>query len=391
MQSDADSYPRPPIEADRRQCASLHQFVPALIPRDATGNHTLLLRDALRAAGYESQIFVEATHDELVGETIRFEEYPRLAKPGDVLLYQFSTSSKIADFLMRRAEPLVLNYHNVTGPEHYEEWEPVTALRAREARSELNRLASRAVLGIADSTFNANELIEAGCAQTVVVPVLTDTNAKFRQPDEITKIRLERLKANGGRDWLFVGRLVASKGHHDLIKALWAYRRLYDRDARLHLVGSTPSRSYLNSLRSFRDDLNLQNAVFFTGEISDSSLASYLNAADVYVSLSVHEGFGVPLLEAMHASLPTVVLDVGGVAETVGDAAMLIEHREPAYVATCVHRLLEDDRLVEMLALNAKERARELSLERCAKLAVEAISRVAGVASADRVSEVGDR
>ncbi len=357
--------------------ASVHQFVPALIPRDATGNHTLLLRDALRNAGWDSQIFVEATHDELVGETIRFEEYPRLAQPGDVLIYQFSTSSKVAEFLMERSEPLILNYHNVTAPQHYEVWEPATANRVRDAKAQLRRLAPRAVLGIADSTFNARELVEAGCSRNVVVPVLTDARRASRQLDELTGVRLAKLKDNGGSDWLFVGRLVPSKGQHDLIKVLWAYRRLYDPRARLHLVGSTPSRSYLNALRSFSEDLDLSGGVFFSGEISDPSLASYFAACDVYVSLSAHEGFGVPLIEAMEAKLPIVALNVGGVAETLNNAGMLIERKEPTYVATCVHKILTDERLGVYLARKASIRSGELSLERCSKLALDAISSVA--------------
>ena len=97
---------------------SVHQFVPALLPRDATGDHTRALRDALRAAGWSSDIYVEAAHDELQHEATYFEEYPSRARPGDVLVYQLGTSSPVAEFLLGRDEPLVLDYHNVT-PESF--------------------------------------------------------------------------------------------------------------------------------------------------------------------------------------------------------------------------------------------------------------------------------
>ncbi|HXW38626.1 MAG TPA: hypothetical protein VEJ44_02945, partial [Acidimicrobiales bacterium] len=232
---------------------AVHQFVPALIPRDATGIHTLLLRDALRSVGWRSEIFAEATHDELAGESFKIHRYPDMAAEDDVLVYQFSTSSMVADFLLHRPEILVLDYHNITAPALYEPWEPATARRSAAAIEQLGRLAPRAVLGLADSPFNEADLRAAGCARTAVVPVLVDLHRVASGSDPFTLQRLSEAKAPGGGDWLFVGRLVPSKAQHRLVQALWAYRRLYDPDARLHLVGSAPSRSYLLALRAYAE------------------------------------------------------------------------------------------------------------------------------------------
>ena len=103
---------------------AVHQFVPALLPRDATGDHTLALRDALRAEGWQSDIYVEAAHDELQHEASYFEEYTRRSRPGDVLIYQASTGSPVAEFLLGRPETLVLDYHNITPASFYAPWEP---------------------------------------------------------------------------------------------------------------------------------------------------------------------------------------------------------------------------------------------------------------------------
>ena len=106
---------------------AVHQFVPAYIPRDATGTHTRLLREALREAGWRSEIYAEATHDELVGDARPIGRYAEEARPGDVGVYQFSTSSMVADLLLARPEPLILDYHNVTAPELYGNWDPASA------------------------------------------------------------------------------------------------------------------------------------------------------------------------------------------------------------------------------------------------------------------------
>ena len=149
-------------------------------------------------------------------------------------------------------------------------------------------------------------------------------------------------KARGGADLLFVGRIVPSKGQHELVKALWAYRRLYDPAARLHLVGGSSSFAYLKALRGFIAELGLADAVRITGDVSDAALAAYFAAADVYLSLSAHEGFGVPLVEAMAAGVPVVARRVGAVAETVGDAALVLAGTDPSYVAAAVHRVRTD-------------------------------------------------
>ena len=351
---------------------AVHQFVPALIPRDATGSHTLLVRQALREAGWRSEIFAEATHDELLGETIQVEGYAARAEPGDVLLYQFSTSSMVADLLAARTEPLVLDYHNLTDPSLNAPWDRASAERSAKARLQLAELAPRSVLGIADSAFNERDLLAAGCPRTAVVPVLVDLGRLSGPADDRLVERLRGAWSN----WLFVGRIVPSKAQHRLIEALWAHRRLYGGNSRLHLVGAAPSRRYLASLRAFVDDLGLRDAVRLTGEVSDAQLGAYFAAADVYVSTSVHEGFGVPLVEAFRAGVPVVAAAAGAVAETVGDGGLVLERSDPTLVAAAVERVLGDEALRGRLRRAGVRRLEALGQGR--QRLIEAIATVAG-------------
>ena len=142
----------------------------------------MLLRQALREAGWRSEIYAEATHDELVGESIPVERYPEQAAPGDVCLYQFSTSSMVAEFLAGRPEPLILDYHNLTAPELLETWDPAGAARSAAAQHQLALLAPRAELGLADSAYNEADLVAAGCRRTAVVPVLVDFDRLAARP-----------------------------------------------------------------------------------------------------------------------------------------------------------------------------------------------------------------
>ena len=234
---------------------AVHQFVPALSPHDATGTHTLRTRDALRAAGWRSDIFAEAIHDDLTGEAFKYWTYPEHAAEGDVALYQFTTSSVVARYLLERELPLIVDFHNFTGPELFAGWEPHSVVRAARAGEELEQLAPRAILGVADSGFNEETLQRAGCRRTVVVPVLADYRRVTAEPDPRVLDELEELAAGGGTEILFVGRIVPSKAQHELVKTLWTYRRLYDPQARLHLLGGTSSYDYNKSLQEFVADL----------------------------------------------------------------------------------------------------------------------------------------
>ena len=324
---------------------AVHQFIPTLNPHDATGTHTLKLRDALRAAGWHSEIFAEAIHDDLAALAYKHWMYPEHAAEGDVAVYQFTTSSAVAPYLAEHGLPLILDFHNFTGPEYFAGWEPRSVARAARAAEELALLAPEALLGLAKSRFSEQELRRAGCRRTAVVPVLADYGRVTATPDPRVAAELARLRAGGGADILFVGRVVPSKAQHELVKALWAYRRLYDDRARLHLVGGTSSFEYSKALLGFVHDLGLTGAVRLTGEVSDASLAAYFGAADVYLSLSAHEGFGVPLVEAMVAGVPVVTRGAGAVADTVADAALVLAAADPSYVAAAVHRACTDERL----------------------------------------------
>jgi glycosyltransferase involved in cell wall biosynthesis len=355
---------------------AVHQFIPALNPHDATGTHTLKLRDALRQAGWRSEIFAEAIHDDLAAQAYKHWMYPEHAAEGDVAIYQFTTSSAVAGYLAEHGLPLILDFHNFTGPEYFAGWDPDSVQRAATAAEELALLAPRAVLGLAKSPFSEAELHRAGCRRTAVVPVLADYGRVTGSPDPRVAAELAGLRAGGGADILFVGRIVPSKAQHELVKALWAYRRLYDPQARLHLVGGTSSFEYTKALDSFVHDLGLSSAVLLTGEVSDASLAAHFGAADVYLSLSAHEGFGVPLVEAMVAGVPVVTRGAGAVAETVADAALVLAAADPAYIAAALHRVCTDDRLRAALTAAGRRRAADLAGDAAPAQIVDAVASV---------------
>ena len=159
--------------------SGIHHFVPMLHRGDAVGRHTLRLRDLMVARGIDSRIYVELVDPETESETLLASSYPEHSQPGDVLLYQFATSSAMAAWLAARRETLVVNYHNITPPELLAPWDNHLALGQLRAQGELGLLVQRAALAVADSHYNRDHLVAAGFKETAVVPPSAALGATF--------------------------------------------------------------------------------------------------------------------------------------------------------------------------------------------------------------------
>lgn len=337
----------------------MHQFIPSFVARDAIGGHALQVQSVLRGMGLSSDVYVANASSEHAAISRPYDSYrPR---PGDWMLYQASTGHRMADWLLEQTPPLLVNYHNVTPPALLETWEPGLADEVAEGRRQIGKLAVAARHAIAVSRYNAAELDELGYRSTSVVPLILDLDAQAAEPDRVTLDWLARGKERGGVDLVFVGRIVPNKAQHELVKVLAAYRRAYDPRARLHLVGGAASPNYLRALRRFVGALDLWDAVDLAGSVSDAERAAYYAGADVLVCLSDHEGFCVPILEAMHAGVPVVAYGSTAIPETVAGAGVVLPAKTPALVAAAVHRVVSDSDLRGRLVDAGRARAEEFS------------------------------
>lgn len=342
----------------------IDQIIPSLASRDAIGGHVLQLRDLLRSTGYQSDIYYgNATSDRLDHgfPVSRLGDRP---SSGRVLLYQLSIGSGVADIFRERSERKFVNYHNITPAGLLESWVPEVGEEVRWGRAQLRDLAPVTEFAIADSNFNERELQEAGYRSTTTVPLLIDLDGFAGAPDKSLAARLAAEKAEGGADLLFVGKVSPHKGQHDLVKALAAYRRLYDPDARLHLVGGAISDDYRLAVERFAAELDLLDAIDIAGSVTHEELIAYYEASDVFVCLSNHEGFCVPLIEAMYHRLPIVGYANTAVPETVQSAGLILPNKEPARVAAAIDRVISDSRLRSALGDAASDRVASFALGR---------------------------
>lgn len=354
------------------------QVIPSLASRDAIGVHSLHLRDGLRAAGIDSDIFYGSYTQDVQGEGKPVTDLGRATRDR-WLLYQSSIGSPVFDILAARPEPKLVNYHNITPANLLRDWEPAVGYEVSLGRTQLARLASQSRFAVADSAFNETELHALGYTDTAVVPLLIDMQSKSDEPDrELGAALAHRKRRDGGADLLYVGKISPHKAPHDLVKMLDVLRRTDDPAARLHLVGSPLGETYEPALRAFIDELGLDGAVTLTGSVSGAELEAYFRAADVFVLASDHEGFCVPLAEAMGHGVPIVAYGVAAVPETVGGAGLVLADKSAVPFAAAVGRVLRDARLREILSSAGLRRAAGFDLAASTRRFVTLVQQAVG-------------
>ena len=345
----------------------IHQFLPVLRKGDATGDHTLRIRDVLRDMGIVSHVWCQHndTRDRRLARDFRdFDNY-RPSGP-TWILYQASTGSPVADYVLGRPERKLIDYHNMSPAHLWEPWEPHRAVELEMGRRQLAALAKETELALADSAYNELELIDLGYHNTAVVPILLELEELATEADTDLLRRLVDEKAGGGSTWVFVSQIMPHKAQHDLIKAFSVYRRVFDPQARLYIAGFPGCMGYYDALEAFVAELDLDDAVRIHAPVPEAEKMAYYAAADVYVSLSEHEGFSVTALEAMAHDLPVVAYGAAAVPATVADAGVVLRDKTPTVVATAVHRVVSDHDLRARLTANGRRRIQDFRLEKTA-------------------------
>ena len=335
----------------------VHQFTAVLAPRDAVGQHTLSVDSLLREMGAETQIFAAHVHPEVKTRGCDFREHAASPRP-DLVIYQASIGSPVGDHVLSLQTPLVLNYHNMTPAEFFDPWDPAVSAELDHGRRQLARLAHRAEYAIADSQYNADELLDLGMEphEVVVSPVL------FSPLWESVGDGVSPVSPEGEQvTLLFVGRLSPNKCQQDLVGVLAGVRAL-GVDARLVLVGGVSSSGFVDAVVGLAGELGVSDSLVVAGSVSEAELVGWYEAADVFVSASEHEGFCVPVVEALGFGLPVVAFGAAAVPETLGGAGLVFGEKSPGVVAEAVVRVVSDVGVREGLVERGLVRARELGL-----------------------------
>jgi glycosyltransferase involved in cell wall biosynthesis len=310
----------------------VHQLVAALSYGDAISNEALAIQAHLRRAGFASDIFAEKVHPRMAHLARPLWEYAEVSSPQTVCVFHFSIGSAAGRLIHAAPDRLVCIYHNITPGEWFLRFHPHLAGLCYHGRRELAAFAARTELGLADSEFNRRELEAAGFARTAVLPIVMDLERYRRPPSAVVR----RLYDDGRTNVLFVGRIIPNKKIDDLIRVFAFYQRYGNPRSRLLLVGDHRGHErYYDRLEEMTRALRLEEVVF-TGHVDDDELLAYYSLADVFLCLSEHEGYCVPLVEAMEFRVPVIAYDAGAVRETLRGGGVLLTEKPPDMVAELV-------------------------------------------------------
>jgi glycosyltransferase involved in cell wall biosynthesis len=340
---------------------SVHQWLPAAHRGDAVGDSARRVRDLLRGMGHTSDIFA-LTIDEDMRDVVRpFTRGEACA--GDVTIYHFAVPSPLTDAFRRLRSGRVLQYHNITPPHFFAPYDPGIFRLTTLGRQELATLAGATDVALGDSDFNRQELASLGFTNTGVMPIAVTTERLTEAPPHPG---LDALLCDGLTNFLFVGRMVPNKKVEDIIRLAEQFKRYIDAQYRFIFVGRTDGvPKYYAMIRALveRYDM-LPERFWFTGAVSDWELATYYRRASVYLSMSEHEGFCVPLVEAMAMDVPILAYASTAVPETLGGAGVTFFPKDLEYAAELLGQIAFDPDMRQKVIAGQRRRLADFSEER---------------------------
>jgi glycosyltransferase involved in cell wall biosynthesis len=333
---------------------ALHQIIVGATAGDAITDHALAIRRWLRARGRESDIYAVHIHPSVAREVRPLDRF-RPGRREKLVIFHHSVGDPAVARIAALDLSLILVYHNITPSHYFTGIDPAWAGRADLGRRQLTALAPKTRLAVAVSAYNAHDLRQAGFETVAIVPLPLESE-RYSLPSD--PVLAATLGAAPGPLLLFVGRLAPNKRQEDLVKLLYFVRRRTP-DARLALVGDPWEVGYGNYLSDMARVAGLESALLLPGKVSQQELVTYYREADLFVSMSEHEGFGLPLIESMLLGLPVMAYAAGAVPATVGDAGILFRHKHYPALAELAHLILTDDAWRQALTARGSRRAAE--------------------------------
>lgn len=337
------------------------QLIPTIAFGDAVGNDAVALKEVISSMGYETGIYAESVVPPLDSKTaLKITELPALSSE-DIAILHLSTGAQLnydfADYPCRK----VVMYHNVTPPEYFEDNDPFIRDINVWALQAVSYLADKVDYCLADSDYNKQDLIRLGYTCKIdVLPILIPMEDYKKTPNR----SVVKKYSDGWTNLVFTGRIAPNKCQEDVIAAYACYKRYMNPNSRLILVGAYKEENrYYRKLVQYVKELELDD-VIFTGHISFDSILAYYEVADVFLCMSEHEGFCVPLVEAMLFDTPVVAYSSSAVPSTLGGSGFLLEDKDPVVAAKVIDRVIRDEGLRQQILRNQQIRLKDFAYDK---------------------------
>lgn len=337
------------------------QILPTLSYGDAIGNDTLALYNTLKRAGYRTSIYAEAIDRRIKKYAKPINKIPRL-NSNDIIIYHFSIGSQLNFELEKLNGHKIIIYHNITPPDYFIDYSMEAYKMCKYGYEGVNHLKDIAEYVIAVSEYNKQDLIKAGYQCDIdVLPILIPFSDYDKEPDKAIINKYSDSYTN----ILFTGRIAPNKKHEDIIAAFYMYQKYYNSKSRLFLVGGGME-VYEKSVKQYANQLGLKN-VYFTGHIKFNEILAYYKIADIFLCMSEHEGFCVPLVEAMHFDIPIIARNTSAIPYTLDHAGVLLDSNDPLEAAGMIDYIQNHKEIKDEIIKNQRKRLQAFGHDRIEK------------------------
>ena len=324
----------------------IYQIVPSLSYGDAIGNEVIAIDKLIKLVSYDTMVFADYVDPRIniQADIYNKNKFCSELSNEDIVIYHKATGSHFSEDIKEFKCRKIMIYHNMTPKEFFEPYNKKTSLELENGIKQLENLKGYIDYIFADSEYNKLELEEIGFKCKIdVQPLIIDFEEYERKPNE----DIIKRYSNDGTNIIFTGRIAPNKKQDDVIKAFYYYKNYIDKHAKLFLVGSySGTEKYYAKLKGFVKQLKL-NDVYFTGHIQFEDILAYYKIADVFLCMSEHEGFCVPLLESMYFDVPIIAFNCSAIPYTLGDSGVLLGSKNYIEYSEVIRRIMEDSKYKE--------------------------------------------
>lgn len=336
---------------------TLHQFAISVSPGDGISNGMMLTRKLLRLAGVKSDIYCIRPSEQMAGDVLCMDDY--LPGSADALLVHHGIGNPVEAWLRDLPEPKFMVFHNITPGELFPPEHAIQPMLAH-GWEQVDTWKHWLTGSIADSQQNLQDLLKHGYSDHNIteIPLLVDL-------ERIQPHAVKRHDTPRPFTLLYVGRIMPHKNQLGLVEAFAVLLRSSPVPIQLYLVGGFTVPDYKARIEARIQELGIQSFVSLTGKVDDDTLTSLYRRSDLFVSLSLHEGFGMPLIEAMAHELPVLAYDApnSNVIHTLGSAGLLLDNADPHQVAATIAQLMENPALRRNMRRRGIERMHEFGYQ----------------------------
>ncbi|MEN8153027.1 MAG: glycosyltransferase family 4 protein [Acidobacteriota bacterium] len=319
----------------------IEQFLPAFHYGDATSNSALAFHNFLLDSGIESRLISLTSDKSMRDKVILFKDYKE--DRSSLKILHFAIPSLLTDFFLNVKGKKVMIYHNITPSHFFADYSSFLTGFTEEGRKHLEKLKDCFDLSIGVSKYNVSDLEELGFKNATVFPLIID----LKDYDKKYSRGFYNLIKDERKNILCVGRVAPNKKLEDAVKMLFFYKKYLSPSIRLIIAGNIESvPRYFFAVRDLASRFYLTSEdIIFTGHIKFDEFLSVYKASDVYLSVSEHEGFCLPVIESFKMGVPVVAYGAGAINETVGDGGIILSDKDPELTAGTLEYVIGNEKL----------------------------------------------